>query len=352
MSTQSPLRIGIIGAATIARQFVRDLKGSQSVRVDAVASRSAEGAAAFASAHGIARSHGSYEAILADPAIDAIYLPLPNSLHAPWAMRAAASGKHVLCEKPLALDAVQARAMFDAARRHRVRLLESYPWWFQPQTRELAALLDSGAVGAVRAVQAAFGFTLPNPQANIRMKPELGGGALLDAGSYTLSVIRLAMGCAPERVRADASWTDSGVDISTMATLFFRDGRRAQLECSMDAASHRHALISCTQGTIETEYLNHTSDPARGDPHGYLPSQLRVRRGTANNVPFEEIRATPGSGFRFAAEAFATMIANDDAAAFERYEAASIDIAATLAAIGTSARERREVIVEGAASPA
>jgi predicted dehydrogenase len=350
MSTPNPLRLGIVGAAGIARQFTRDLIGSPSVRIDAIASRSAESAAAFAAAQGIARHHGSYEALLADPAIDAIYLPLPNSMHAEWAIRAAAHGKHVLCEKPLALDAAEARAMFEAARRHGVKLLESYPWWFQPQTRELVALLEGGVVGTVRLVQASFGFTLPNPQTNIRLKPELGGGVLLDAGSYTLSVIRLAMGCAPARVRADATWADSGVDLSAMATLFFADGRRAQLSCTMEAAGHRRATIAGTRGTIETEYLNHTSDLPRGDAYGYLPGQLRVRRGTTNNIPFDDIHAPTGSGFRFAAEAFAKMVAEDDGAAIRRYEAASIDIAATLAALRISARESREVAVEGAAS--
>jgi predicted dehydrogenase len=338
-----PLRIGILCCANIARQFSRDVQGSPAVRIVAVASRNADTAAAFAAAQGIPRHHGSYEALLADPDVDALYIPLPNSLHAEWVIRAAEHGKHILCEKPLALSHAEAQAMFGAARRNRVMLLEAYPWWFQPQTRDLLALLQGGAIGAVRSVQASFGFTVPNPQANIRMKPELGGGALLDAGSYPLSLIRLVMGEAPRRVTADATWSDTGVDINLMATLHYADGRRAQLSCAMDTANHRRATIVGTQGTIETEYLNHTSDQAGGHPWGYLPSQLRVRRGTANSIPFEDIRSATGSGFRFSAEAFAKVVAGQDFAAIERAAAASLDIAATLEAVARSAREGRAV---------
>ena len=344
------LRLGILGCANIARQFARDVAPSPAVRIVCVGSRNPDTAAGFAAAHGIARHHGSYEALLDDKEIDAIYLPLPNSLHAEWAIKALESGKHVLCEKPLALGLDEARAMFDAARRHRVMLLESYPYYFQPQTRDMLALLSDGTIGDVRFVQASFGFTVPNPASNIRMKPELGGGALLDAGSYALSVIRLAMGCAPQRVQADASWANTdgagtGVDISLMATLHYADGRRAQLSCAMDAATHRRATIVGTKGTIETEYLNHTSEHASGHPYGYQPSQLRVRRGTANTVPFEEIRSSVGSGFRFAAEAFGGLVAQRDFAAVERAAEASLDNAATLESMARSARLEQAVDV-------
>jgi predicted dehydrogenase len=336
-----PLHIGILGCANIAKQFARDVAPSPAVRIVAVASRNADTAAAFAAAHGIGRHHGSYEALLADAEVDAIYLPLPNSLHAEWAIKAAERGKHVLCEKPLALGHAEAQAMFDAARRHGVMLLEAYPYYFQPHTGALVALLNGGAIGTVRSVQACFGFTVSNPQSNIRMRPELGGGALLDAGSYALSVIRLVMGCAPQRVLADASWADSGVDISLMATLYFADGRRAQLSCAMDAANHRRATIVGSAGTIETEYLNHTGTQDGGhldNAHGYLPCQLRLRRGIANTIPFEDIRCGTGSGFRFAAEAFAKVVAERDFAAIERAAQASLDIAITLEALARSAR--------------
>jgi predicted dehydrogenase len=339
------LRIGVLGCANIARQFVRDVAPSPAVRVVAAASRQLGTAADFCAALGIARAHGSYEALLRDREVDAIYLPLPNSLHAEWAVKAAQHGKHVLCEKPLALSLAQARAMVDAAEKHGVVLLEAYPWYFQPQTADMLALLQGGAIGELRSVQASFGFALAKPAGNIRMQPELGGGALLDAGSYPLSLIRLVMGCAPERVQAQASWAETGVDISLMATLLYADGRRAQLSCAMDVANHRRATLMGTAGTLETEYLNHTSAQPVGHPFGYQPSQMRLRRGTANTVPFEEIHSGVGSGFRFAAEAFAKLVRELDFVAARHAANASLDIAATLEALARSARSGQAVEV-------
>ncbi len=348
----APLRLGVLGCARIARHFVRDVAASRALQVVACASRSADNAAAFAAATGIARHHGSYEALLDDRTVDAVYLPLPNSLHAPWAVRAAQAGKHVLCEKPLALNLAQARQMVDAARAAGVVLLESYPYWFQPQTGAMLRLLHDGAIGELRSVQASFGFTLSNPQTNIRMRPELGGGALLDAGSYPVSLIRLVMGAAPQRVQAFSTWSEGGaedsVDLSTDAVLLFADGRRAQLSCAMNTATHRHATLVGSQGTLETEYLNHVDDrppPARrprgqpaSHPLGWLPSLMRLRRGVANSTAFETVEAPGGSGFRFAAEAFARLVSERDFAARDRAAAASLDIAATLGALARSAR--------------
>jgi len=342
----TPLRIGILGCANIARVFARDLQPSALVRVDAVASRNAATAAAFAAAHRIPRQHASYEALLADRDIDALYIPLPNSLHAAWAIKAAEAGKHVLCEKPLALGLAEAQSMFAAARAHGVMLLEAFPYYFQPQTGAMLAVLRAGAIGSVRYVHASIGFTVMNPANNIRMAPDLGGGALLDAGSYPLSLIRLVMGRPPTHVRAEATWAPTGVDISMTATLNYAGGERAHLECAMDVANHRRALIAGTAGTLETEYLNHVSAEPRGNAFGHLPSQLRLRRGVPNTVPFEEIRSPGGSGFRFAAEAFATVVAARDFEAIELAAEASLDNAATLEALAASARQRREVEVQ------
>jgi predicted dehydrogenase len=262
-------------------------------------------------------------------------------MHAEWAIQAAKAGKHILCEKPLALGLVQAQAMFDAARAAKVMLLEAYPYYFQPQTGDMLKAIRSGRIGEIRSVQACFGFTLSRPDGNIRMNPELGGGALLDAGSYPMSLIRLVMGSAPQKVRADSQWTDSGVDIATVATLLWDDGRTAQLSCAMNAANHRYATVVGSAGTLETEYLNHTALAAGDNPTGYLPSSMRLRSGIANTVPFEKINSPAGSGFRFAAEAFAKVVKAQDFAAVERAAKASLDIAATLEAIARSAKSGR-----------
>lgn len=332
-----PLTLGIIGAANIARQFVTAVQATQAVKVTAVASRTTASAQAFADSYGIAKHYASYEALLDDASIEAVYIPLPNHMHAEWAIKAAQRGKHVLCEKPLCLGLAQAQAMFAAARQHGVVLLEAYPYWFQPQTREMLHLLHSGAIGTVRSVQASCGFTIGQPVGNIRLNPLMGGGALLDAGAYPVSLVRLVMGEAPLRVHAAPVWTQGGpgkgVDISMMATLEFANDRSAQISCAMNVANHRRATIMGTQGTLEAEYLNHTSQA--------VPSQLRVRRGIANTIAFEDIPAAMGSGFQFAAQAFADVVRRRDFAAVARAEKASLDIAQTLEAIARSGRSGR-----------
>ena len=337
MATNS-INIGVLGCANIARQFIRDTRNSQVIKIKAVASREKEKSEAFAKENEVPNSYATYEELLADETLDAIYIPLPNSMHAEWAIKAAEAGKHILCEKPLALGSVQAKDMMKAARNNNVFLLEAFPYYFQPQTQELLKLLKSKKIGSIKSVQSCFGFTLPNPQTNIRLVPELGGGALLDAGSYALSIIRLAMGEAPLSVYAQANWAQSGVDISMMAILSYANGRHAQLSCAMDAANYRRATISATNGTIDTEYLNHTSALEKGDSFGYLTSQLRVRYGTANSIAFEDIKCQTGSGFLFEAEAFAHMVLEKNNQMFESNAQASIDNAATLEALAMSAK--------------
>jgi predicted dehydrogenase len=141
---------------------------------------------------------------------------------------------------------------------------------------------------------------------------------------------------------AHANWASSGVDIAMMATLLYADGRRAQMSCAMDGATHRRATIVGSHGTIETEYLNHTSE-SNEHPWNYLPSQMRIRKGILNTIPYEDIHSVTGSGFRFAAEAFAQVVREKDTEAITKTTAASLDIAATLEAIKSSAQSGRIV---------
>ena len=260
MSAAPALRLGILGTANIARSFVRAVADSTRVAVVAVASRDEAKAGGFAGEFAIARHFGSYQALLADPDIDAVYIPLPNSLHAEWSIAAVNAGKHVLCEKPLAATAAQARAMFDAARRNGVHLVEGYPYRAQPQTLKLREMLDAGVIGEVRLIQAAFGFTLAAGE-NIRLNPQLAGGVLMDVGAYTVSLVRMAAKSLPIRVHAVARW-DGGVDRTLAATLEFASGLLAQINCSFDTCLHRQALIAGSNGVIQTTYLNHTASAA------------------------------------------------------------------------------------------
>jgi predicted dehydrogenase len=294
------LRIGVLGAANIARQFIAAVAHSSVVKVTAVASRNAAKAEAFAREVGVARCYGSYEELLQDPAIDAIYNPLPNSLHAAWSIRAAEAGKHVLCEKPFCVSAAEAKAMFAAASAHRVHVIEAYPYMAQPQTLKLRELLRDGAIGQVRHIQACFGFTVAGPD-NIRMVAALGGGALLDAGSYPVSLVRIVAGERPVRAWASAQWFSEGLDKTVAATLEFASGKVAQVFCSFVTASHRHAIVAGDTGAIMTSYANHAP------PDGKL--SLQVKRSREASAPYETLELPGGNGFLAEAESFAQLVA-------------------------------------------
>lgn len=336
MTDLAPLRTGILGAANIARQFTRGVAGSKLVQVEAVGSRDASKAAAFAAELGIPRSHAGYEALLADPLIEAIYIPLPNSLHAEWIHRCLAAGKHVLCEKPFTLTAAEARAAYQAARTAGLRLAEAYPYLSQPQTLRLRQLVAEGAIGRIQLATAAFGFGIATPEGaplgdprNIRLLPEVGGGALLDAGTYAMSLLRIALGEAPTRVRAIGRNTTTGVDLTVAATMEFPSGAIGQLTTSMATAFHRHAILVGERGVIETGYSNHA-------PLGATTLPLRIRRGVPGTVPFETEELAAGDGFRAEAESFARMVREGAAAWNGASEAESVDTVRALEAIAAS----------------
>jgi D-xylose 1-dehydrogenase (NADP+, D-xylono-1,5-lactone-forming) len=329
MSKGQPLRIGILGAANIARAFTAGCAASPDLEVAAVASRDLAKSKSFAAEVGIARALGSYEALLEDEDIEAVYIPLPNSMHAQWAIRAAETGKHVLCEKPLALDANEARAMFKAAEKHNVILREAYPYLAQPQTAQLRAWLAEQAIGRLRLIRSTFGVLFVDP-ANIRLNPTLGGGALYDTGSYAVSLIRIVAGTRPARVQAVAQYDANGVDLTTLANLEFADGLLAQCTCSFATAYHRHASIAGDKGVIETNYLNHP--PAAGPP------VLQIRRGVPATIPFETMQVPDGNGFRLETESFARLVRGETDAWSGATAQESIDIALTLDAIRDSAR--------------
>ena len=321
------LRIGILGAAKIAGSFMVGAKASSRVAVVAVASRDRGRAETFARQHDIPRAC-SYADLLADREVDAIYNPLPNSLHAEWSITALRAGKHVLCEKPLATSLAEAEAMFAAADAHGVVLVEAFPYMFQPQTLEIERLIASGAIGEVRTMFGAFGFTVADPD-NIRLDAKLAGGALMDAGCYPVSFARQVFGTRPARVTATARW-HSGVDQTLATTLEYPGGGVAQISCSFATAVHRRAIIAGTTGVIDTDYHNHTDRVT-------APS-FRLKRSADWQADFETIAVAGENGFRCEVDAFADMIERGDHAAVRTRRAASLDNAWTLAAILAAAR--------------
>jgi len=339
MTTANKLRIGILGAANIARNFTAALRGSEKVDVCAVASRDAAKSAAFAAEVGIAQSFASYEALLADPSIEAVYNPLPNNLHAEWTIKAADAGKHVLCEKPFAANALEAQAMFDAAKRNHVIVVEAYPYRAQPQTIRLAQLLREGAIGKVQFIQAAFGFPLP-AGSNIRWDPALAGGALMDAGSYPVSLARMVAGERPLRVHAMARFAEgTGVDRTLMGTLDFPGGVLAQIACSFGTARHRYALIVGDAGSIETTFYNDTS--------ASLPPQLVIRRGIALDAPREIITCDAAAGFRAQGEAFHDLLRQGWSQWPGATPEETLDIMLAIDALAASAKTGEAVAIAG-----
>ncbi|MCG6958224.1 MAG: Gfo/Idh/MocA family oxidoreductase, partial [Gemmatimonadetes bacterium] len=209
--TDRKLRWGVMSTANIGRAAVNPaIQASTNGVLTVIASRDEARARAFAERASIPRWHGSYEALVDDPEVDALYIALPNSLHREWTIRAAEAGKHVLCEKPLALDAGECREMQAAADAHGVKLMEAFMYRFHPRTGKVLEMVRSGALGDLRTLRSAFTFRLTRP-GNIRMDPDLGGGALMDVGCYCVNVSRTVVGGEPVAAQARAHWAASGV---------------------------------------------------------------------------------------------------------------------------------------------
>ena len=233
---EQPLRLGVLGAARIAPMaLLRPARRVPGVEVLAVAARDRARADAFAARQRIPRVHPTYEALLADPQIEAIYNPLPNSLHAPWTIRALEAGKHVLCEKPFSATVGEAQAMADAAARSGRVLMEAFHYRYHALFARMRALLRAGEIGAVQHLEAWLCIPLLKRN-DIRWRADLAGGALMDTGCYTVSLLRHLSGAEPEVTSARAIWTRGGVDRFLEARLRFPDGRTARLSCGLLSA--------------------------------------------------------------------------------------------------------------------
>ena len=231
-----PLRIGVLGAARIApTALLRPAARVSGVEVRAVAARDAGRAERFAAKHRIARVHPSYEALLADPDLDAIYNPLPNGLHCDWTLRALAAGKHVLCEKPLASNAEEALRMAEAAEDAGRVLMEAFHWRYHPLAARLREILDAGEIGALRHVEVATCIPLPLP-GDIRFRYDLAGGAMMDIGCYAVSILRFLGGAEPEVVSAEARTSSPEVDRWMRAQHRFPDGSTGRTTASLFSA--------------------------------------------------------------------------------------------------------------------
>ncbi len=247
---------GVMGNATIARKCVIPAIGkSRNGRLHALATRSPTDAAQVAADHHIDHVYDNYEALLTDPQVDVVYIPLPNHLHHPWTIKALEAGKHVLCEKPLACNAKEAKEMAAAAKDTGRLLMEAFMYRFHPRSRRIKQLVVEGAIGTPRLVRSAFCFRMHPSEwsdpPNVRLNPKMGGGALLDVGCYSVSVARWFLGAEPTQVQAQAKYDPGGVDVHMVGTLDFADNGLASFEASFITALQQTYTILGSDGAIE-----------------------------------------------------------------------------------------------------
>ena len=251
MSEQT-IRWGVLSTANIGRAAVIPaIKASSNGKLIAVASRDLEKASKFAVDNQIPQSYGSYEALLADDQIDAVYIPLPNSLHRQWVIAAANAGKHVLCEKPLALNEKECFEMDKAAQINHVKLMEAFMYRFHPQTVKVIQLIKDKAIGDLKSIHSVFTFYVKNKN-NIRLSAELGGGSLMDVGCYCVNIIRTLAGEEPVTVQAAADWADSGVDELITGILKFESGLTASFSSSLAIERNEFYYAAGSEGVIKS----------------------------------------------------------------------------------------------------
>jgi predicted dehydrogenase len=227
------VRIGILGAARIAPlALIIPARGSEEVEVAAVAARDLSRAEVFAAKHGIARVHGSYEALIADPELDAVYNPLPNGLHGRWTRAALAAGKHVLCEKPFTANAAEAREVAELSAKSDRVVMEAFHYRYHPLALRIEQIIASGGLGNLERVESAFCFPLPK-FSDIRYDYALAGGATMDVGCYAVDMMRTFGGSTPEVVSAQAKLRSPQVDRAMTAELRFAGGHTGRILCSM-----------------------------------------------------------------------------------------------------------------------
>jgi xylose dehydrogenase (NAD/NADP) len=276
----TPLRWGILGPGRIAPRLVRAVAASARGEVNAVASRNAGRAAAFAAAHGIPRSFGSYDALLAAGDVDVVYISLPNHLHAEWTVKALGAGKHVLCEKPLALTVADVDAIALAAERAGRLAVEGFMYLHHPQVLRALEMARDGTLGSLVLMNGTFSFFLTYPD-DPRVDPAKGGGSLWDVGCYPVSLARRIAGEEPDAIHAFARFDDRGVDRTFIGQLHFSGGVLAQFDCGFAAPDRERIEIVGSDASIVL------ASPFLPEPDGPAPSLTiwRGREATTVDVP-------------------------------------------------------------------
>jgi predicted dehydrogenase len=322
------LRWGILGVAGINNRILPSFPRARNAELRAIASRSLDKAKAAARAAGIAVAHGSYEALIDDPTIDAVYIPLPNTLHDEWTRKAAERGKHIWCEKPLCPTAAEAQALVDFCTSKGVKLMDGFMWPHHPRTRRLRHFLDSGGIGEVRRVSGTFTFPMrPLDPSNIRLKPELAGGSLLDVGCYPVYGSRWSLGAEPVKAYATATM-HQGVDVEMNGILWWADGRMATFDCGFTHLFRRWLEITGTEAVVWV-------------PELWIPLPRATYYIYREGRPTEEVAIEGEDQIQHMIENFSRAVLEDQPVTPPPEEA--VKTLRVLDALGKSAREGRVV---------
>jgi D-xylose 1-dehydrogenase (NADP+, D-xylono-1,5-lactone-forming) len=316
-----PLRWGILSTANISGALLDSGHGG----FVAVASRGLDRAQAFAREHGLERAYGSYEELLADPEIDAIYNPLPNSMHVDWSIRALEAGKHVLCEKPMSRRPEDVERAFDVAEREGRVLAEAFMWRHHPQLQRARELVERGEIGTLRLVRAAFSYVETDPD-DIRMQGDLDGGGLMDVGCYCVSGVRALAG-EPERVSAEQVIGGHGVDVALVATLRFAGDVLGTIDCGLSFAAHDELEAIGDGGAL---FLD--------DPWHGREAVLEIRRPDGTT---ERVETGPANSYALELADFEAAVRGERPPLLGREDA--LAQAHTIAALYRSAEEGRPV---------
>jgi xylose dehydrogenase (NAD/NADP) len=311
---------GFLSTARINRKVLAGARDLDAVDVLAVASRDRTRAEAHARENGIERAYGSYEELLADPDLEAVYISLPNSMHVEWSIRALETGKHVLCEKPLTRKADEAEQAFDAADRAGRILTEAFMYRHHPQTARLRELVAGGAVGRLQLIRAAFSFPVEGAT-NVRLDRELDGGSLMDVGCYCVSGARLLAG-EPEHVYGEQVVGDSGVDVLFAGTMAFPGGVIAQFDSGLQLPDRDELEAIGDEGSLFLDDPWHCTDPG-----------IELRRGEV----VERIAVEPANSYRLELENMSAAIRGESEPLLGRADA--VGQARSLEALYRSAEE-------------
>ena len=286
------LRWGILGTGNIARQFSSGVNASRRGQLAAVGSRSHDSAATFAATYGIPVAHGSYEELLADNAVQAVYVSLPNTMHHEWTIKALRAGKHVLCEKPFAVNTAQSEEMFEVAEKAGLVLIEAFMYRAHPLTHALMASVQSGDIGELQLIRTSFCFRTTRTDGNIRFDPAMAGGGLMDIGCYCINFSRFFAGGEPSSVSVVALKHPGGVDQVAAGTMLFPKGIVAGFTCGMSVQADNTAYLCGTEGFIEVPI------PWKPPAQGATYTIVRATPPRMDQAGLAAMKSTPNSGPR------------------------------------------------------